>query len=250
MNLVPEHRALLAVDVVGAGRAPGHQKHAVGETVKRLVMMALIDSGIDPALVESWESQGDGALLTLPASALGALVDLGSRLDEQAWLHNRRAKPETRFRIAVETGPVGTDQGFYTPKVSLCRMLEAKAFKDLFAKCRKRNDDELINSAMIISGHVRDVVFGGDYARLVRRGEFAPVEVRNKEHASTAWVRVPGVDVDTLRGLCGAQAERPEAVEPPDPPMTIETHNSAGQVNRGVQAGSVRGDINIGGTRR
>ncbi|GGP41966.1 hypothetical protein [Saccharothrix coeruleofusca] len=241
MNRIPEHRALFGVDVVGAARNEGHHLTAVRQAVDMMVEQALRRGGIGSADVLEWETTGDGALLTLPSGWLGALLDVAHHLDTIAEEHNRWYKPDIRFRIAVEVGPVGPQPGLYEPKIAHARLLGAPAFKELFARCAEHNPDT--TTCLILSEQALRAVFGGGYTRYARRSDFAPVPVRHKEFVETAWVRVPGFDARSIREF----AARAEPRESPATPHSV-TNTVHGTMN-GVQAGTITGGVHIGGPR-
>lgn len=234
MNLVPEHRALLGVDVVGSASNPGYHLSAIPEAVRELLSGALGNCGIDRDDVLDWESTGDGALLTLASGHLGALLDTAYLLDVAASARNRRHKPEVRLRIAVEVGPVGNALGFDEPKITLSRMLDSGKFKELFDRCRQEEPDEAVNTALIVSEQALRTVFSGDHTRLMCRSEFGRLDVHNKEHEGTAWVRVPGFDARSL-----AAFTQPRQAE------DIEQLNQGPQVSNVIQ-GSSYGGIQVG----
>ena len=98
MNPVPQHRALLGVDVIGSAQLPAYLMNAVPETISKLVDSALEQSGVEPNHVLSVESPGDGVLMVLPSEQLGAVLDAAVRLDQLTVDHNRWSKPEVRPR--------------------------------------------------------------------------------------------------------------------------------------------------------
>ncbi|MBW4721745.1 hypothetical protein [Saccharothrix obliqua] len=229
---VPEQRALLGVDVVGSARNEGYHLDTVRVAVEEMVRDALATAGLGRGDVLEWESTGDGALLTLPSRRLGAVLDAVHHLEALAEEHNRRRRPDIRLRLAVEVGPVGPHPGYYAPKISLNRMLNAPAFKDLVARCSG------MNTALIVSATALRDAFGGDYTTHVRRTDFSPLEVRDKEFAETTWVRVPGFDTRTAT-----------AVAPPDEPEPEYQGRVVNVVNgafHGVQANVVNGGIHLG----
>ncbi|MBB5957842.1 hypothetical protein FHS29_004437 [Saccharothrix tamanrassetensis] len=226
---VPEHRALLGVDVVGSARNEGYHLNTVHGAVAEMVRDALATAGIGRADVVEWEPTGDGALLTLPSRRLGAVLDAAHHLDGLAAQHNRHRKPDIRLRLAVEIGPVGAQPGLYAPKIALSRLLNASVFKELVARC------DGMNTALIVSDGALRAVFGGDYTRHVRRTDFSPLAVRDKEFADTAWVRVPGCD-----------PHKPGPAEPPASPPGGRVVNVVNGSFNGVQAGEVHGGIHLG----
>lgn len=246
MDLTPEHRALLGVDVVGSARNPGYYLNALFETVDDILRTALLDSGIQPAAVIDWESTGDGALLTLPSRYLGCLVNLSQRIDALAAEHNLRHKPEARLRIAVEVGPVADGPGYYAAKISLTRLLNAPQFKKLLVRCLEDRPDGSVHTGLILSDHAFRCVFSGDYTESVQRNEFAEISVVDKEFSQSAWVRVPGCDSRSIAEFAGS-------LRSPDPQVAHErdarVHNEVRGNMAGVQAGTVNGSITFGGGR-
>lgn len=243
MNLVPEHRALLGVDVVGSASNPGYHLAVIPEAVHALLSGALSNCGIDRADILEWESTGDGALLTFASSHLGALLDTACLLDVAASARNRRHKPEVRLRIAVEVGPVGNASGFYEPKITLTRMLESEKFKELFDRCRQEEPDDTVNTALIVSEHAFQTVFSGDHTRLVRRNEFERLEVHVKEHQRIAWVRVPGFDARSLATFIESRSTEEAELPTQAPPASNVIQGSS---YGGIQAGTINGGVSQG----
>ncbi|WP_028938016.1 hypothetical protein [Pseudonocardia spinosispora] len=251
MQLVPQHRALFAVDVVSAASRPGYHLRSIPRAVGRMLDEALAYVGIDPTVqILTREHTGDGAVLTLPSRYLGAVLEAAHALDEIARDRNRRRKPEIRLRMAVEVGPVGDAPGLYRPKIALARLLEAAAFKELFARCLAERPDS-VNSGLIISGRVREDVFGGNYTRRVRAEAFTELPIRNKEFTSTAWARIPDFDVASLSRLALPGPPPAHAVQPIPPPEPEDTigppgdqvlNHVAGNMS-GIQAGVVYGGL-------
>ncbi|MEU4802609.1 hypothetical protein [Actinosynnema sp. NPDC023587] len=229
---LPRHRALLGVDVIGSARNEGHDLEPVRAAVDGLVRDALTTAGIFRSDVVEWESTGDGVLITLPGRKLGAVLDSAHHLDELVEAHNRERRPDIRLRLAVETGPVGPHPGLYAPKISLCRLLNAASFKDLTARCTG------MNTALILSDQAHGAVFGGDYTRHVRRTQFGPLDIREKEYAATAWVRIPGFDT---RHPGPPVSTGTSAVPEPIGRISNVVHGSV----HGVQAGIVYGGITL-----
>ncbi|RKT53202.1 hypothetical protein [Saccharothrix australiensis] len=227
---VPEHRALLGVDVVGSTRNEGYHLDTVRAAVDGMVRAALATAGVGRSDVVEWEPTGDGALLTLSSRRLGAVLDAAHHLDGSAAEHNRHRKPDIRLRLAVEVGPVGPRPGLYAAKIALCRLLDAPAFKELVARCAGAA------TALIVSDGVLRAAFGGDYTRHVRRTDFAPLAVRDKEFSATAWVRVPGYDTR-------APQPGPTGTPPAGHGRVVNVVNGSFY---GVQAGDVHGGIHLG----
>ncbi|WP_337661771.1 hypothetical protein [Actinoalloteichus sp. AHMU CJ021] len=237
---------MLAVDVVDSAKNPGHHLNAVHNTLGHMVRESLAEVGLSPADILHLEPIGDETLVTLPSGTLGSLVDAAHRLDAACAHHNRWRKPEIRLRVAVAVGAVGDTPGYYAARIRLKRMLDSQDFRELFARCRQRDTEFLVNSALIVSDEVMDTVFGGDHTNLVRKGEFVRFPIRNKEHRSTAWVRVPGIDPNALKAL----------TEPVD--RSVPELRGAGRAvtntvsgdNNGIQAGSITGGVTLNGGQR
>jgi hypothetical protein len=245
VNQVPQHRALLGVDVVGSAQLPGHLLNAIPGTISNLVGSALRQSGIDPdGEVLSLESPGDGVLMVLPSGRLGAILDAAVRLDQLTVEHNRWRKPEVRLRVAVHVGPVG-DDGFHRARITHTRLLDAPEFKNLLKRCHAEatgeTAEETATTALIVSSEALDTAFSGDHTEVARRGDFASLPVSHKEYRHDAWVRVPGFDPRSLTALADtATAPEPEA----------RVRNVVHGNMHGVQAGNVSGDLNFHAGRR
>ncbi|USX49413.1 hypothetical protein [Lentzea sp. HUAS12] len=240
MNPVPQHRALLGVDVIGSAQLPGYLMNAIPATISKLLDAALRQSGIEPDAVLSLESPGDGALLVLPSERLGAVLDAAARLDEITVEHNRWSKPEVRLRVAVHVGPVG-ESGFHRARVVHARLLDAPEFKDLLKRCHDAAAEETATTALIVSAEALDTAFGGDHTQVAKRSDFASLRVSHKEYRHEAWVRVPGFDPRSL----AAFAETADA-----PRSTASVHNVVHGDMHGIQAGTVNGGLTFYGGRR
>lgn len=214
MKLVPDHRALLGLDVVKSASNQGYHLAAVSDAVTTMVDDALHSTGAEPDVLKR-EFTGDGELLMLPGRRLGSLLDMADRLNQLAEGYNRWCKPEIKLRIAVELGPIGGDRQLTTPMISLTRMMNADAFKNLFQQCLN-SGRSFTHAGLICSDHAWRVAFGGEHTRHVRQDEFVSIPVKNKEYQATAWVRIPGFDTDSLTRLLG-NPEPPNSVKPSDP---------------------------------
>ncbi|WP_243787967.1 hypothetical protein [Saccharopolyspora gloriosae] len=258
MTLVPENRTLFAVDVVGSASTRGYHVGEIVPAITSLVDTALHRSGLAGEDVLDRESTGDGAILTLPGSYLGAVLDAAEYLDRAAVERNKRSKPEIRLRMAVETGPVGVVPGYYPAKTALDRMLNATAFKDLFDRCREIGASDEVNTALIVSEHAKRTAFSGDHLQVLREGEFVRLPVRNKEYTAEAWVRVPGFDRRTTAELITAgEADAAGADAAPEPgsgaaaaepaSSNSHVHNEVhGSHNDIIQADVIHGGVNTG----
>jgi hypothetical protein len=212
MNLVPDHRVLLGVDVVKSASNPGYHLAAVSDAVTTMLDDTLRSTGVESDVLRR-EFTGDGELLTLPARRLGSLFDLADRLNQLAEGYNRWRKPEIKLRIAVEVGPVEDRRQLTEPMISLARMLNAPAFKELFRQCLNTGRDRT-QTALICSDHAWRAAFGGDHTLHVRREDFAVIQVRDKEYEASARVRIPGFDADCLARMIGDSGSPNSAVPP------------------------------------
>lgn len=247
MDRMPETRLLLGVDVISSAANEGHQYSALFRALDRMLGAALNDSGIDPDEILDHEPGGDGALYTLPSTRLGTVLDLTDRLDKLAAAHNRSRKPDIRLRIAVDTGAVGDEPGYFAPKISQSRLLNAPAFKQLMRHCLQECPEDSVNSGLIVSAPAFREAFGGDYTKVVRRHEFAEIAVAEKEFRDQAWVRVPGLDARTLTEFVTVadRAEPPAATEP----QGSVVNQTFGPMH-GVQARDIHGDIRFGDSQQ
>ncbi|KOV87600.1 hypothetical protein ADL03_06825 [Nocardia sp. NRRL S-836] len=228
---VPQRYVLLGVDVVGSARLPSHLRAALPGTISHLVENALAQSGIGRDDVLSYESPGDGAVVVLPGSQIGAVLDAAVLLDTLIIEHNRWHKPEVKLRVAVHVGPVG-DDGCDSACITHFRLLDAPEFKNLLQRCREEGDEDAANTALIVSSEALETAFSGNYTRVVRHSDFAALRVTNKEYRSDAWVRVPGFDPSRL------------AMFTESAPAGESGAHAQNMTPRDVQAGVVDGDVN------
>jgi hypothetical protein len=247
MELVPESRVLLGVDVVGSASNPGYYLSPLVRTVNRMLDTAIRASGIRDDEILDVESGGDGALYTLPSSRLGSVLDFSERLDQLVAKHNQWQKPDIRLRIAVELGAVGDAAGYYPAKIYRSRLMNATAFKKLLARCLSERPPGSVNTALIVSAPAFREAFGGDYTELVKRVDFAEMPVAEKEFQETSWVRVPGLDANSVANIAAADQVTDSATAVMD--RTVVTNHVNGAMH-GVQAGIVSGGITIGLERR
>ena len=240
MNPVPQHRAMLGVDVIGSAQLPAHLMNAVPGTISKLVGTALEQSGVEPDHVLSLEAPGDGVLMVLPSEQLGAILDAAVRLDQLTIDHNRWNKPEVRLRAAVHVGPVG-DDGFHRARITHTRLLGAPEFKDLLKRCQDEGAEETATTAVIVSTEALDTAFSGDHTRVARRSEFASLPVAHKEYRHEAWVRVPGFDPRSLAQFVGTS-------KTPEPAARVQ-NIVHGDMN-GIQTETINGGLTFHGGRR
>lgn len=249
MDLVPEYRAVLGVDAVGAGRLPGWHLDELHDAVQRTVRQALSSVAIEGADIVQFDPTGDGALVTVTSRCAGALLDATDLIDELVVDHNRWRKPEMRLRMAVEIGPVAA-RGLSATKVAAARMLDAKAFKDVFSRCVETGAPDRIATALVLSDGVLDAVVNAGRSRRVRPTDLAPLRVTNKEFDRSAWVRVPGLDAGSLGRLTDGPVVSPEPPTRTSGPVPGSVGpsvvNIASGMTNGVQAGVVNGGISFG----
>jgi hypothetical protein len=252
MGIMPNTRALLAVDVIASASNPGYHRDRLWGALTEMLRSGFVAAGLTLEEVVQYEPTGDGALYTFPATRLGVLVDLAHRLDELAADRNCWSKPDIRLRIAVEVGAVGDAPGYYSPKVDLSRLLGASAFKALVKRCIAENTDDQgncsVNSGLIVSDPAFRSAFGGDYTTLVRESEFVQLAAVHKEFSEQAWVRIPGVDARTLTEFASetsASDTTQEVESVVGVPMRV-TNTVSGTMKNSVQAGVVYGGVNLG----
>lgn len=243
MNPLPQHQALIGVDVIGSARNPGYYLNALQSATDTMLRTAMTEEGVPPTRATKWESLGDGALVTMPSSDLGALFDVAYRLEVLAARRNRLHKPDVRLRIAIHVGPVGDESGYYEPKIAHRRLLDAPVFKQVVQRCQQERTEDAISTALIVSDDAYRAVFGGDHTRLVTKAEFASVVVREKEFSQSAWIRVPGFEARSVAGY--AHPEEPGPVAKRSMQNVIN-----GNVRDSVQTNVLKGDITFGAGNR
>lgn len=245
MNSLPRHQALLGVDVIGSARNPGHYLAAVKTATDTMLRTALADEAIPSSRVTNWEPTGDGAMVTLPSSDLGVLLDAMSRLETLAAQHNQWNKPEVRLRIAVHVGPVGPEPGFYEPKITLSRLLNAPVFKQVMNRCLA--EAATVNTGLIVSDDAYRAVFGGDHTRLVEQADFASVAVSDKEFSQPAWIRVPRFEPRSITTFATTEPDsaptpvRKPSHARPSQAQNITVHGDA----QSIQAAEISGNISF-----
>jgi hypothetical protein len=190
--LMPEHRALVAVAMIGS--TTGRPEHlSVPERVRELTDAALCAVGLGSQAAHDDRFAGDGFLRAYPSRFLPALVDMVSVLDALLAEHNRSAKPEIRLRVAVHLGELPAEPGLYRPDVDVSRLLGAAEFRQVAHHCREHITADALTTALILSDSAYQTLFQGGYTRVITRTEFAPLPITNKEFYEQSWVRVAGV---------------------------------------------------------
>lgn len=279
--VMPEHRALLAVDMIGSGSSHPEHLGQVPDLVGAPVHAALRAVGLNRDSAQDEQFTGDGFLRAYPSGYLPTLIDMVSVLDELLATHNRSAKPDVRLRIAVHLGPLPLEQGFHRSNIDLSRLLDAEVFKRVIRHCREHITTDALTTALIVSNSAYKTVFGGDYTRVIRRDEFASLPIAHNEFSEAAWVRITGVHPTQLGSIPIDNEPTPESPQTPisgrdDAPgersisnqgtvggnlvtgdgnsfptnQTTNVSNYVGGKNTGVQAGTFNGDFNQGEQRR
>ncbi len=137
------------------------------------------------------EDRGDGAMVVVPPSVdtTTLLTSLLDRLKAEVRRHNdvSSAAAQMQLRLAVHVGHVHSDgRGLVGTAVNeTFRILEAEQLKQILR--RTGADVALITSDRVYE----DVIRHG--LGLVNAREYHRVEVRVKETAKDAWIRVPGM---------------------------------------------------------
>ncbi len=279
--LMPEHRALLAVDMIESGGSRPEHLGQVPDLVREPVHAALRAVGLNRDSAQDEQFTGDGFLRAYPSEFLPALIDMVSVLDELLATRNRSTKPEVRLRIAVHLGPLPLERGFHRPNIDLNRLLGAEVFKRVIRHCREHITNDALTTALIVSNSAYKTVFGGDYTQVLRRGEFASLPIVHNEFNEDAWVRITGVHPTQLENIPIDGEPTPEAPQTPisglghapgersisnqgtvdgnlvtgdgnsfTPNPTTNVSNYVGGRNAGVQAGTFNGRFNQGEDRR
>lgn len=282
--LLPQHKALLAVDVVGSGGNDGRHLRAIPGIVAELVDTALASRDVTHTSKVDDQHTGDGFLRLYPAEHLPALLDALRALDDEVTEHNTWRKPEVALRAALHLGSVPEERGFHRPNIDLTRLLGAPEFKRVVRKCQDTGDK--FTTALILSAEAHSAAFHGDLTRLVDPDEFAAISVQNNEYSARAWIRAAGFAPHQLSEFAAHEQEPAQAgafaagATPQQPAesaassqgtitshgpvqgsqntgdhahvgdtnhVNVRTHT---QRNNGVQAGQVHGDVNQGCHRR
>lgn len=242
MDTVPDSRVLFGVDVVESATHPGYHLDAIPRVLNGLLSRTFTESGIQDRDIIDAETAGDAVLYTLPTHCLGKVVDAGQRLEASTLEHNRWSKPEVRLRIAVEQGSVADSGGYHHPKITRARLLESDVFKAVLSRSFGNHAEDPPCTGLIVSAAVFKQVFAGNYTALVHRGDFAEVHVSKKELHETAYIRVPGLDAERISEHAGEHRAKTHPPQAPGPAV----HNHVTGNMRGVQAGNIHGNVNVG----
>lgn len=259
--VMPEHSALLAVDMIGSGRSRPEHLPSIPELVCELTQSALRAVGLGSEA--AWDDQftGDGFLRAYPSRYLPALVDMVSVLDELLATHNRLSKPDIRLRVAVHQGPLPVERGFHRPTIDVTRLLNAAAFKQVVGYCREHITTDGFTTALILSDSAYQTVFQGDYTRVITRNEFAPLLITNNEFREQSWVRIPGVHPTQISSIPHGESAGVSPGEPERSPENTSGERSAGNASSAasfnvsnqasggnvvIQAGTLHGGVHQG----
>lgn len=247
---MPEHSALLAVDVIGSGSSRPEHLGTIPDLVRDLTQAALRAVGLDGDRAQDDQFTGDGFLRAYPSRFLPALIDMINVLDSLLAEHNRTTKPEIRLRVAVHLGPLPARRGFYRPNIDLSRLLEAAAFKHVVGHCREHITGDTFTTALILSDNAYQTVFQGDYTRVVSRNEFAQLLITNNEFEERSWVRVTGVHPTQISSIPPATASPGDAIpsfsdsgQAISATQSANTSSHVGGRSSEVQAGTVHGNV-------
>jgi hypothetical protein len=241
---MPEHSALLAVDMIGSGSSRLEHLSSIPELVCDLTQAALRAVGLSSDTAQSDQFTGDGFLRAYPSRFLPTLVDMVSVLDELLAAHNRSAKPEIRLRVAVHVGPLPAGRGFYRPNIDLSRLLGAAAFKQVVHHCQQHITTDAFTTALILSDSAYKTVFEGDYPRVITRNEFAPLLITNNEFHEHSWVRVTGVHPTQISSIPLADEPAPGSPEESAPTLSNAPGERSISNSGAVQGNQVTGDSN------
>ncbi|MFI0469721.1 hypothetical protein ACH347_37125 [Saccharopolyspora sp. 5N102] len=278
---MPEHSALLAVDMIGSGSSRPEHLIGIPELIRDLAQAALRAVGLSSDTAQDDQFTGDGFLRAYPSRFLPSLVDMVSVIDELLASRNRSAKPEIRLRVAMHTGPLPSDRGFYRPNIDVSRLLGAAAFKQVVHHCQQHITADAFTTALILSDSAYKAVFEGDYTRVITRNEFAPLLITNNEFNENSWVRVTGVHPTQISSIARTDepAHLPLQESGPTPANVpgersisssgtvqgnqvtgdgnsfyttpnLNVSNYVGGANTGVQTGTFNGNLNQGEGRR
>lgn len=244
LALMPEHSALVAVDVIGSGSSQPEHLSSIPELVGDLTQAALRAVGLNSDAAQDDQFTGDGFLRAYPSRFLPTLVDMVSVLDELLAAHNRSSKPQIGLRVAIHLGPLPAERGFYRPNIDVSRLLGAASFKEVVHYCREHITTDAFTTALILSDSAYKTVFQGDYTRVIKRKEFAPLLITNNEFNEQSWTRVPGVHPTQISSIPLADelatvSPRESAPAPGNVPGERSISNSGS-----VQGSQVTGDGN------
>lgn len=181
------YELVISVDVRKSGAYNDAGKTRMRRQLYAVLDRAFAEAGV-PARAVHREDRGDGILAAVgptvpPARILGVWV---TEVHEQL----RRENPDLRMplglRVGLHVGPVTHDaQGISGHAVDLaCRLTDSAAARLLL----ERDRADLV--VVVSDSLYREVVRHG--GRFVDPGDYAPADLRTKDGATPAWVRLPG----------------------------------------------------------
>lgn len=215
----------LAVDAKGYGARDGVAQYDVQRDLSKVLPEAAAAAGLDRS---QWhiQPQGDGEIALLPAGQPEPLVvdDFVRELDACLALLNYEKRPETRLRlrVAVHFGVAYEAPGGFAgggivvtarllASVGLHRALDNAADADVAVALSDR-----VYTETVLQRHTS-----------LRPNQFTQIEVREKEYAGSAWIRV----LSRGEGVAnGAAQPRPEGRASESAPRSHRAVASSPQV--------------------
>ncbi|WP_422754024.1 hypothetical protein [Micromonospora sp. WMMD708] len=246
---MPQHeyfnrKLCISVDAEGYGRRDDRAQQDMQEALLRILAAAAGRAHLDRA---TWTRQGvgDEELSLIPLGPGEPLVvdDLPRQLDAELSRVNRGRSPENRIRLrmAMNVGVAyPADNGFAGQGVVVVsRLLNSTPVRRALKVARTAN------LALIVSAGLFDDVVCQGHTTL-GPGDFRRVDISEKEYQGHAWLRVPGVDVNTLdlsattdgvaeatdpAGAASAAADRSDGATAPTPPAAAVMNSFHGEVD-------------------
>jgi hypothetical protein len=227
------YRTIFVCDIVGFGRRAGRDRV---QAHLRATLYAALKNCFDASglrFEECYrEDRGDGVMIVLPAEADASLLvhPLVDRLRGEIRRANELASEiaTMRLRVALHCGRMGADaNGIVGTNVNhVFRLLDAPGFK-------RAMEESTAGVAVLASAEFYEAVIQEGLGA-IDPAEFRPLEVRLKETATTAWIRVPGApaappaaeevvpkDQRPVAGIAARDGRRPDGRYGPDgrPPL-------------------------------
>lgn len=188
---ITERRLWLAIDVVGYGKRPDEQKHAVQEALREIVDAATENAGLRSG---KWDTQpsGDGQKSAIPADEPERKVvdEFVRHLVALLRRHNAPFSRENRLRlrVAIHHGPyvLGANGWDGRVPVELTRLVDSEPLRNaLRRKCRA-------DVAVALSDPVyKDIVASDSTTLNARHFSHIKVEGKKNEPPQQAWLWVP-----------------------------------------------------------
>ncbi|SFE33907.1 hypothetical protein SAMN05216251_102540 [Actinacidiphila alni] len=182
----------LAADVGGYGRSDDRRQSEIHHDLPRLMSRAAVGAGLDRS---QWHIQpkGDEELAVYPmdGSEPRLVDDFVRHLAWELREYNAARVPalRMRLRLAVDHGPVELAANGFAggTVVAVSRLLGSE---HLYEALRVHERADL---AVLLSDHVYRSTVGSGHTTLTA-ADFREVDVRIKEYAAAAWLRVPGYE--------------------------------------------------------